>query len=248
MKKLTTILFLAPLLFLSCQNQKSKTSEKNEVDIQTDTATLISLDKEISKSDKIEDDSILLNGFLGLLKIDTYSENKLIIQNADQSNFCSVALGQPESQDYYNYLDSIIAPFDLYIYKPDYNLFIIKCNLTKDFYEIKTKSGELKLISRDLNYCLFQTWTEFILSDNYVTIAGKNFSNSLKIFHEPTELSKRIGLEEDIDHFLLNAKSVKKDWVQINAESMDSDTIPSFSGWIKWRNEKELLIDFYFLM
>ena len=239
------IILISLISILSCQ----RNTRKNIVIVKNDK-TEISIgqkcDNKESDQKTFKDDSVKLNGFLGILRVYNYSAKKLIIQNPDNSIFKTIEFG-PESEEYYKYLVSAVSQFDMYSFKPDYNLFIFNCNKIKDFYEIKTKDNRSKLISDSSEYCKFQTWTEFLMSDNYVSIGNLNNKNDFDIFKNPNDSINLQGLNTNLDEYLVKAIGVSGDWINIQAESLKTDTIIN-AGWIKWKDNDKLLISFYLLM
>ena len=253
MRILNIILIL--LLFTSCMNNNQTTKKEPE---KQSKASEIVFDnsnqpnkkikkKLVIKKTKFIDDSVIFNGYLGLLQIDNFSGDVLTIYNPDSTIFSEIHFAEPESKEYYDYLDSLVSPFNLYAYHPDYALFTFKANISEDFYEIETKDEEVKFISRESKICKFLTWSEFVVSEEYVSIKSTSYGDSLDIYINPTDSSESFKLPAEAD-YLLNAVNMKKEWIQFKAEPLMSDTTEPFSGWIKWRDEKKMLIDFWFLL
>lgn len=123
MTRLLLILFV--LVFSTCskKNSQTYTTENQILQKSSNQVNTKKLNEkvEIKKSEFIDDSSIV-NGSIGLLCIDTYSKSEWIIKNLDNTIFKSFDFSQPESKNYYKLLDSIINNFELFVYKPDYDI------------------------------------------------------------------------------------------------------------------------------
>ena len=259
------IFFISLLALLSCSDRKSKNKALEDFKDSINDETLssskpekitsskpepVNVIKEINEP-KFKDDSILVNGFLGLLILENYTEYEWVIKNADSSLFKSFDFGQPESRLYYEQLDSIISDFDLFAYKPDYGLLTIPSNISSDNYEIRSKSGEIKLIPISNKNFKFYTWAEFLLSDNYVSIKNSRWTGFedelLKFYAEPNDSSEFIQYESKSAYEFTSAVDINGNWIKIKRE-FDSDTLKPVYGWTKWIENEKLLIDFWFLL
>lgn len=259
------IFFISLLALLSCSDRKSKNKALEDFKDSINAETLssskpkkitsskpepVNVIKEINEP-KFKDDSILVNGFLGLLILENYTEYEWVIKNADSSLFKSFDFGQPESRLYYEQLDSIISDFDLFAYKPDYGLLTIPSNISSDNYEIRSKSGEIKLIPISNKNFKFYTWAEFLLSDNYVSIKNGRWTGFedelLKFYAEPNDSSEFIQYESKSAYEFTSAVDINGNWIKIKKE-FDSDTLKPVYGWTKWIEDEKLLIDFWFLL
>ena len=259
------IFFISLLALLSCSDRKSKNKALEDFKDSINAETLssskpekitsskpepVNVIKEINEP-KFKDDSILVNGFLGLLILENYTEYEWVIKNADSSLFKSFDFGQPESRLYYEQLDSIISDFDLFAYKPDYGLLTIPSNISSDNYEIRSKSGEIKLIPISNKNFKFYTWAEFLLSDNYVSIKNSRWTGFedelLKFYAEPNDSSEFIQYESKSAYEFTSAVDINGNWIKIKRE-FDSDTLKPVYGWTKWSEDEKLLIDFWFLL
>jgi len=207
------------------------------------------VETEISKP-QINDDSLIVNDVLGLLLLSDFGKGKWIIRNQDKSVYKSFDFGQPESQTYYNKLDSVISDFDLFTYKPDYGLLTIPSNIGKNCYLIKTKNGNKKLIADSTNDFNFYTWAEFLLSDNYVSIKDYYLNtNELIKFHSlPSDTADFEKYKPTNDLSLTRAIEIDSNWIKIKREWIHNDTIAPKVGWTKWTDKGKLRIDFWFLM
>ena len=252
MKRLLFILIVISLFSCSDGKTQTESSEKLESKINSKKVeSVTSRERVETKHTTFIDDSSIVNGSLGLLFVDTYAKNDWIVKNLDGSTFSSFNFSQEESKSYYDKLASIANNFKLFVYKPDYNLLVIQCNLTENDYVIVTKEGESKLITRANENYKFYTWAEFLISDRYVSIK-ENYNNieetPIKFYQDSNEKASFSQFEQQDEMFMLKGVEVLYDWVKIKRESLDSDTKKPFYGWTKWREKDKLLIDFWFLL
>ncbi|MCU4155846.1 hypothetical protein J1N10_07640 [Carboxylicivirga sp. A043] len=245
------IILLSLILVSSCnlKNDSNRSVHLASQEVKTDSIikhTNIEHNKSEAEKIKQKDDSLVVDGSIGLIVLENYTTGKWIIKNEDNSMFESFDFEQEESQDYYNKLDSVTSHFDLFAYKPDYGLLIIKSNIDKDNYLIETRSYKTKLISKSNTNFKFYTWTEFLLSDQYVSISEHN----LKFYDLPIDSSefKIYEASNANELFAISATEIKTDWIKIKRESLVNDTIKPNDGWTRWCKDGKLIIDFWFLL
>jgi hypothetical protein len=248
---------MSVIALLSCSDNKRDIQEKGnyhestEPEKITNANTIPTNSTQKSTETGFQDDSIHVNGFLGLLILKNYTEHEWVINNQDNSFFKSFNFGQPESRVYYEQLDSIVSAFDPFAYKPDYGLLIIPGNVRMPNYEVISKSGEIKLIPFSNKNFEFYTWAQFLLSDNYVSIKDSRWTGSedelLKFYVEPNDSSDYVRYESKSSYEFTLAVDIKGDWIKIKRE-FDSDTLKPAYGWTKWNEGGKLLIDFWFLL
>jgi len=215
------------------------------------SSTYAQTEREIlNENSESKDDSSFVNGSSGLLFIDTYAKNEWIIKNTDNSVFASFNFTQKESRTYYDQLNAVVSPFELFAYKPDYNLLVFKCNLTSSDYLVTTKKGENKFITRENKNYKFYTWAEFLLSDRYLSIQDtyNDFEDTPVKFHKsPNDSSEFVQFEQP-GEFLIKAVEVRNDWIRVKRESLVDDNLKPYFGWTKWKENDKLIIDFWFLL
>ena len=204
----------------------------------------------VPNENELKDDSSFVNGSLGLLRIDTYDQYEWIIFNIDNTIFTSFNFTQQESRTYYDNLNSIVNHFEMFAYKPDYNILIFKSDLNNSDYVVTTKKGEKKFIPiGDVNY-KFYTWAEFLLSDRYLSIQDTYTDvedTPLKFHESPNENSEFVQFEQP-GEFLIKAVEVRNDWIRIKREPLVNDTLTPYFGWTKWKEKNKLIIDFWLLL
>ena len=235
MKRLLVIYIVFSLF--SCSNRQVQTESAEKQTSQKTEEKVVDSKEQVetvkAKQTQFEDDSAFVNGSIGLLFIDVFSENEWIIKNDDNSMFASFDFSQEESQSYYEQLDSVVSHFEMFAYKPDYNLIILQCNLSGSDYVVTTRQGESKLITKGNDNYKFLTWAEFLLSDKYLSLTETytNFEDTPVKFHEsPNDSAEFVQFEKTKEIFLLNAIELQNDWIKVKRESLDSDTLkPYFS-------------------
>ena len=140
-------------------------------------------------------------------------------------------------------MDSILNNFKTFAYHPDYALLIFLCTKFKFFYEIYLENDIVKYIDLNSELFKFYTWQEFVLSNEYSSIVDDNFS----FYEEPNYSSNEITFIRKQDEiFFITGIQVINDWLKVKVEYPNTEE--TTFGWIKWRNQENILIDFYFLL
>ncbi|MDC6407069.1 MULTISPECIES: hypothetical protein [Maribacter] len=128
----------------------------------------------------------------------------------------------------------------------DYHEFTFRCvSKTEDCFEIivDNETGKSMWLKKS-ELTLFSTWETYLMRMFGIE---RLKSNPQKIRIGPSENSAEIKYE-GTDCFIV--KRMKDDWIEImtpdycDEDYTDSNT-PLKSGWIKWRNGNELLINYF---
>jgi hypothetical protein len=158
------------------------------------------------------------------------------------------------------YEDENKIDFCSMFYKPDYGImtFVVVGENTKS-YKIMTGLTEYKFLPKTKEY-EFKTWEKYILESLGVR---RKIESEIKqqLKEQSTEDSKDLKIPEG--HELFCPMEIKGDWIKVkydcfyNAETSEYEGQPCnnyidkcerpLTGWIKWRNQNELLIDIFLI-
>lgn len=244
-----TIIILNSCIYLEYKSKNEKKYLKNEDYINPDNKTNDTVKEEIIKESKVstvQDDSLYLNGTLGLLICKNVYDT-ITILNRDNSIFTAFTFKGDESRLFYERLDSILRQFKLFAYKSDYALLIFPSNKTKVSFEIFFKNDITKYINLDTELFKFYTWQEFILSDEYISISDENS----KFYEKADSFSNEIIFKRKQNEiYFIKGIQVVNDWLKVKAEYENSEgnEMKYKYGWVKWRDSSNILLDFYFLL
>jgi hypothetical protein len=134
---------------------------------------------------------------------------------------------------------------DFYLEEPHYILmfnYLRECN---GFYEVIINSDTRETMWIKKNSTIFvKSWEEFLQTVFCVSTLNPE-TNQVKV--EPNDDSE-IAFENIKDECWY-VKEVKGEWLNIKCSDVDFDLTEekykNFTGWLKWRNDKELLIEYY---
>lgn len=129
--------------------------------------------------------------------------------------------------------------FNPLAFHPDYFLLVLRVVEIEDgFATVVTDEAQKKYSRVDLNSqtLKYLEWSDFISSISAVELPNKN-----EIFKTP-ESELKIDYSRD-EYIEFKPYKVSDDWLQIKWSSENE----SYSGWVKWRDEKDnLLVNFYY--
>lgn len=141
-----------------------------------------------------------------------------------------------------NFVSSDIIPFS---YSAEKRIIVFRCmNIGENYYEVvvNEKSNNKKYILKDPSRIKFKEWENYILDDVFSVDFDLN-SNPIRILPSINSDTKFIS-PSMYGGYIFQPVTVKNEWLQIKWESDDGEFE---EGWIKWRDQGELLIvPFYF--
>ncbi|MDB5012478.1 MAG: hypothetical protein JWQ25_680 [Daejeonella sp.] len=138
--------------------------------------------------------------------------------------------------------NSWLAPEGLWL---DYSIFTFRCSRKLgNWCEVYVNNANHAKFWIKLNRnLLYHNWTKYLATQ--ATWIGKRAEYSVSVKAFPTENSKTIKMMEKDDCFVV--LQVKGDWMKIQtSEVLDcsSSKFPVRSGWIRWRNNNKLLVEY----
>ncbi|MEZ0005058.1 hypothetical protein ABH942_000401 [Flavobacterium sp. 28YEA47A] len=123
----------------------------------------------------------------------------------------------------------------------DYDQLIFRCKSEERFWIeiiVNNETGESYWIRKTKSVDL-DTWDGFL--KNAFMVSRNSFPQEIKT--QPSDAARTIPFEDE-DCF--QVKSMKGDWIQIfTAPHCDETSNPIKSGWIRWKEGNEILIDYF---
>jgi hypothetical protein len=164
-----------------------------------------------------------------MLKINVYEDE-------DHINFCSV------------------------FHKPDYGIMHFICiEENENFYKVLIGFSDQKFLPKREDY-QFKSWKDYIL-ESFGIRRALEFKETTFLKREPLDNSQTITIPDG--HELFCPVEVKGDWVKVKYDCFYNTTNNPYEGqlcheyidtcekemigWLKWRNENEILIDIFLL-
>ena len=129
-----------------------------------------------------------------------------------------------------------LAPAHL---KPDYDILLFRViGLTRDWAEVEVNrfTGETRYVDRSAGQ--FLGWPDFLLSV-FTVEWSEGEPGTVRI--KPLAHAGEVMVDYDLMHPIM----IRGEWMQV--ELMNDDVEPLATGWIKWRYEKGLLIQYSLL-
>lgn len=118
----------------------------------------------------------------------------------------------------------------------EYQIFALKClSQDKAYFKVIQDNGKIGFIKNDNSKIQFETWEEHIL--NLFSVGFEIKTNPL--LKEPFPASEKITL--DPDEFYHPSK-IQGDWLQLKWGNEGKWNY----GWIKWKENTKLLIEFFY--
>ena len=137
------------------------------------------------------------------------------------------------------------ADFKPFAFHPDYFLLVVKCvKRHVDRWEVVVNeaTGLTKFVRVEDRNLKFETWGDHILK-----LFAVNFDQAVNPVR--TGPSNRRNSVHLADKMIYRPVQIRGRWLKIRAESPENEKLRSGirTGWIKWRDAKDLLIEpFYF--
>ncbi len=147
--------------------------------------------------------------------------------------------------------DGHIVNFCAKFHKPDYGIMHLVClDSTEKTYKVIVNESDIKYVSK-IDNGSFWTWEKYIL--NSIGINAKH-PLTLSIKDNPKSNASTIDSTGNMNSYCAN--TISGDWINIRYSCLyENDIVEecfsakncSKTGWIKWRNENELLIAIYLM-
>lgn len=250
----TLLLILLTVITFAC-NQNSK---KDKATLASDTIITIENIEEKVANQKVRinkaedakiqtpDDSLMLNGVLGLLVCENVYDS-IFIYNSDSTVFTRFTYKGDETNNFYDNLYGKVKQFKLNAYHPDYGLLIFLSSKYGKWYKIFLTDDTPKFIPGNTKIFKFYTWQEYLYSGSYLSIDDTRTMNPNNPFHELKDTTSAIinfSRKQDEVYFI-NAIAIENDWVKVCCEYDNGD---KKNGWIKWRTMDKFLLKFFLIL
>lgn len=222
MKSLNILsIILVFFLFANCMDQTKKVSNNVNTDLK-----------------KIDDSIIKINNSVGVITLtDKYTQQDTVkIYNEDGSIWYKFSYFYDDSDGEFDFYNKNFSPL---AFHPDYFLLALKVTrIEKKRYEvIVNENTELKkYIKKEELFLKYESWKEHVL--NVYAVDFEAEKNPLR--KEPNIQSTQIPYISDNFY---QPKRIDGNWLQVNwKEKQDT-----YSGWIKWKDNQELLIELLYI-
>lgn len=217
----------------------------NEIPSASGVKTNDSMPSDIGLTNDL-DDNLILNGVLGLLVCNNVYDS-IKIYNDNRTVFAQFTFKGEESNEFYDRLDKEVKQFELESYKPDYGLLIFPASPRGTLYEIYLLNKTPKYIPASDKNFKFYTWEDFLLSDAYVSINDDTLMSVNNVVYETKDtISKTINFKrQDNEMYFVKGITIDNEWLRVSCEYENGD---KNYGWMRWRNENEFLLSFYYLI
>ena len=130
-----------------------------------------------------------------------------------------------------------------FAFHPDYFSLALKCIAEdKSRYEVivNEETGLKKFVKKDDSTLKFESWDDHI--KGAFAVKFKEVQKSLR--ESPGGRVKNVNLPEDAT---FHPVQVNGEWLQVRWDGRNSKKQDAGSGWIRWRNDNQLLVElFYF--
>lgn len=247
MRKYLVIIFILVFLFSCGQKSKKTTEIKDSIAAVADISKIQNKSFE-NKNCGYENEVSSLG--IGLVivpsKFDIYSDSLLTVKYASWNMY--------RDEDKIN----ICSKF----FKPDYGIMHFVCiEKTEKAYKVLINYSEFKYLPRTTNYNL-KTWEEYIMQSFGIRrLSVDNVSVGSKIRIEPNDKADTLTIPKG--HEMFCPMEIKGDWVKVkydcfyNDENNPNEGEPChnfiykcenpLTGWLRWREQKRLLIDIFLM-
>jgi hypothetical protein len=250
MKTLFIILLILPAI-IACDSFRQK--DKPIANTNPELITKSNLEQAALKSNndglividnrpKTPDDSLILNGVLGLLVCENVYDS-IIIYNSDSSIFTQVSFKGDDSKEFFEKLNQKVNQFNLDSYHPEYSLLIFPSSPKETWYEIYLKDGIPKYVQKNSKIFKFYTWQEYLLSNTYLSIDDDILRNTNNPFRESNDsISRIVDFKRKKDEiYFINSISIDGDWLKVVCEYENND---KKYAWVKWRYKDKFLLKY----
>ena len=237
MKNLLPFILIVLISLGSCRNKSSNSTSLTENSVKN-TDTVFYQNKGIGKL-IINFEETLFQHQSYVLNFYNYESDSNLIKtveikwNSDNNGFVEIFNAE------------FIKVKDYYIEEPHYILMFNCLRECNGFYEvvINTETNEKMWIKKEITK-VFKPWDKFL--KEVVCISALN-PNANQIRMKPEDNS---GIAmENIEDKCWEVESVYGEWIQVKCSEIDFDLsnekYKNFNGWLKWRNDKDLLIEYY---
>lgn len=191
---------------------------------------------------------------IGLVEYDNYNHREPIVEIFNNSSLTNLFYS-------WKLYDEQPVPFCAKFHKPDYGIaeFVVLDSTSKN-YKILINEKDIKYIPRNINY-VFWTWDDYLIQSHGIRRKREPIEYKTQtVRSEPIETSTIVELPNE-RHELFCVLEVKGDWIKIrydcfyNKSKNPHEGMPcstyinecenSIIGWLKWRDNSEILIDIF---
>jgi len=162
--------------------------------------------------------------------------------NADGSLWYEFTYFYDDRDGKFEYSNDDFRPF---AFHQDNFLLVLKCTETTDrFFEVvvNEQTGLKKYVKANDPVLKFETWEKFVLS-----VFAVNFDKKANpLLEAPNGRVKSVAVPSDAN---FRPVETEGDWLKVRwgpDAAKTRDAMPNASGWIRWKNDGTLLVDFYY--
>jgi hypothetical protein len=240
--KILAMLFLT--LLISCNNEiPNKSTSKSSVDKNSiDSSTIVNL-----LSDECNYENNVNSLGIGLIK----APLEFVLYNDSLLSSIYATINIEAEENSINFCPKF--------YKPDYGILQFVClEKTSTFFKILINNSEIKFLELSKEYD-FVSWKDYILTS--YGIRRKETYLNLPLFAKSNENAQVITIPDGYELFC--PLEVDGDWVKVKYDCFYNDKNNSFEGetchqyidkcknsvigWLKWKNENDLLIEIFLI-
>lgn len=172
---------------------------------------------------------------LGLLANNATDNDTIVtILNDDNSIYIRISLRGNEEPK----LPTGFSPYAINISEDVFLIEVIAKD--KERYQVSIGKGKSKFIRKSDKSVKFYTWPDFFLKYDSASLVIDKTKNPVRV--APGFRSKKIGLI-DYEHDYIDAIKIMGDWMKVKVVS-DSYNRKDVYGWVKWKENGKIIIDF----
>lgn len=174
----------------------------------------------------------------GVVVLDKFGKGDFVkFYNADGSLWYEFTYFYDDSDGKFEYANDEFRPF---AFHQDYFLLVLKCSETTDkFFEVvvNEETGLRKYVKANDPVLKLEPWKKFVLG----VFAVKFDKKVNPILETPNGHVKSVDIPAAASFRPVEADG---DWLKIRWDQAGAKTGQASKGWIRWKNDESLLIDF----
>lgn len=176
----------------------------------------------------------------GVVVLNKYSKGDFVrFYNADGSLWYEFSYFYDDSDGKFEYANDEFRPF---AFHQDYFLLVLKCTETSDkFFEVvvNEETGLRKHVKANDPVLKLEPWEKFVLS----VFALKFDKKANPILETPNGHVKTVDIPAGASFRPVEAEG---EWLKIRWDTAGAKTGKTDKGWIRWKSDESLLIDFHY--
>jgi hypothetical protein len=176
----------------------------------------------------------------GVVVLSKYTKGDFVkFYNADGSLWYEFSYFYDDRNGKFEYANDEFRPF---AFHQDHFLLAVKCTEATDkFLEVvvNEETGLRKYVKANDPTLKLEPWEKFVLS----VFAIKFDKKANPILETPNGQVKSVGIPPDAS---FRPVETEGDWLKIRWDQAGAKTGEGSKGWIRWKNDESLLVDFYY--